>query len=129
VATADFDRDGFLDLFVTNGDGISPFAEEGPLQLFRNVGNANNWLEIDLEGVVSNRDGIGAKVVLDTGGKVQVRQQDGGMHSLSQDHARIHFGLGLHKRVDRLTIFWPSGAVQHLKDVKANQILVVREQP
>jgi hypothetical protein len=128
VATADFDRDGFLDLFVTNGDGISPFADEGPHQLFRNLGNANNWIEIDLEGVVSNRDGIGAKVILNTGGKVQVRQQDGGMHSSSQDHARIHFGLGAQKKVDALTIFWPSGAVQHLKDIQANQILVVREQ-
>jgi hypothetical protein len=129
VATADFDRDGFLDLFVTNGAGFSPFADQGPHQLFHNLGNANNWLEIDLQGVVSNRDGIGAKVFLDTGGKVQVRQQNGGMHSLSQDHSRIHFGLGLHKKVDKLTICWPSGAVQHLKDIKANQILLVREQP
>ncbi len=129
VVTADFDRDGFLDLFVTNGAGFSPFADEGPHQLFRNLGNANNWLEIDLEGVVSNRDGIGAKVILETGGKVQVRQQDGGMHSFSQDHARIHFGLGPQKKVDRLTMFWPSGAVQHLKGIQANQIIVVRERP
>jgi hypothetical protein len=129
VATADFDRDGFLDLFVTNGAGFSPFADQGPHQLFHNLGNANNWLEIDLQGVVSNRDGIGAKVILDTEGKVQVRQQNGGMHSLSQDHARIHFGLGLHKKVDKLTIFWPSGAVQDLVNINANQILVVRERP
>ena len=125
--TADFDRDGFLDLFVANGEGNSPFADEGPHQLFRNLGNDNHWLQIDLEGVVSNHDGIGAKVILDTKGKVQVRHQDGGMHSYSQDYARIHFGLGPYENVDRLTIFWPSGAVQHLRDIRANQILLVKE--
>ena len=99
----------------------------GPHQLFHNLGNNNHWLQIDLEGVVSNREGIGAKVILEMKGKVQVRQQDGGMHSFSQDHARIHFGLGPHKKVDRLTIFWPSGTVQHLTDIQANQILFVQE--
>lgn len=127
VVTADFDRDGFLDLFVTNGAGNSPFADDGPHQLFHNLGNDNYWLQIDLEGVASNRDGIGAKIILSTKGKVQVRQQDGGMHSFSQDHARIHFGLGPHEKVDRLTIFWPSGTVQHLRDLQANQILVAQE--
>ncbi|MDJ0573340.1 MAG: VCBS repeat-containing protein, partial [Pleurocapsa sp. MO_192.B19] len=61
VVTADYDLDGFLDLFVTNGAGA---ATDGPQQLFRNQGNNNNWLEIDLEGVESNRDGIGAQVFL-----------------------------------------------------------------
>ena len=63
VAAADYDRDGFLDLFVTNGaDPTSPFVADGPHQLFRNQGNSNYWLEIDLEGVTSNRDGIGSKL-------------------------------------------------------------------
>ena len=127
VVTADYDRDGFLDLFVTNGAGNSPFADDGPHQLFHNLGNDNHWLEIDLEGVASNHEGIGAKIVLSTKGRVQVRQQDGGMHSFSQDHARIHFGLGPHEKVERLTIFWPSGIVQNLTDIQANQIVVAQE--
>lgn len=126
VAVADYDRDGFLDLFVTNGAGPPPFGN-GPQQLFHNLGNSNHWLEIDLHGVRSNRDGIGAKVVLETNGKRQVRLQDGGMHSFSQNYMRIHFGMGPYAIADRLTVFWPSGIVQHLKNVKANQILEITE--
>ena len=128
AVSADYDRDGFLDLFVTNGLGPPPFAGEGSYQLFHNLGNDNHWLEIDLQGVTSNRDGIGAKVILQTEDKIQVRQQGGGMHSFSQNHARIHFGLGAHQKVDKLTIYWPNGTVQHLVDIQANQILQVKEQ-
>ncbi|NOZ68433.1 MAG: VCBS repeat-containing protein [Deferribacteres bacterium] len=65
VALADYDEDGFMDIFLTNGK-FSSSITEGPDQLFRNTGNSNNWLEIDLEGVVSNRDGIGARVLATT---------------------------------------------------------------
>ena len=128
VAAADYDRDGFLDLFVENGLGPPPFAD-GPHQLFRNLGNGNHWLEIDLEGVGSNRDGIGARVVLETGGVTQVRGQGGGMHSFAQNHARLHFGLGTAERVDRLTVHWPGGAVQTVEAIDVDQVLLLREPP
>ena len=127
VASADYDRDGFLDLFVTNGAGQPPFAYEGPHQLFRNKGNANHWLEIDLQGTVSSRDAIGATISLEAGGIEQVRSQSGGMHSFSQNHQRIHFGLGPHAEADRITIRWPSGLVQVLEEIAADQILQVVE--
>jgi hypothetical protein len=126
--TADYDRDGFLDLFITNGsDPTSPFTRDGPHQLFHNRGNNNHWLEIDLEGVKSNRDGIGASIIIEAGGTRQIREQRGGMHLLSQNHQRVHFGLGKNSMVDRLTIRWPSGSVQELGSMSADRILKIRE--
>jgi len=128
VVMADYNRDGFLDLFLSNGfDPDSPFVKDGPHQLFVNQGNNNHWLEIDLEGVQSNRDGIGASVILEVSGVKQFREQNGGMHRISQNYQRLHFGLGGHDKVDRLTIKWPSGIVQEVRDIGSNQIIKIRE--
>ncbi|MEW6744405.1 MAG: CRTAC1 family protein [Planctomycetota bacterium] len=127
VALADYDRDGFLDLFVTNGRNFEPLAH-GPHQLYRNRGNSNHWLEIDLVGVKSNRDGIGARVVVTTGGITQVRSQDNGMHCYTQNFKRLHVGLAQHLRVERIVVEWPSGTVQALEEVAADQILSIVEQ-
>ena len=127
VVCADYDRDGFLDLFVTNGAGQPPFSYEGPHQLFRNKGNSNHWLEIDLQGTVSNRDAIGTMILLDAGGKTQIRYQVGGIHSFSQNHQRIHFGLGPYTKADRITIRWPSGHVKKIQNIAADQILKITE--
>lgn len=128
VAAADYDRDGFLDLFVTNGmDPTSPFVADGPHQLFRNMGNANHWLEIDLEGVQSNRDGIGATVLVEAGGITQTRRQAGGMHRIAQNFQRLHFGLGRHPRADSITVRWPSGQEHTLHDISADRIIRIRE--
>ena len=129
AALADYDRDGFLDFFITNGaDPTSPFVSEGPHQLFHNTGNDNHWLEIDLEGVESNRDGIGASITLEADGVTQVREQRGGMHRLTQNHQRVHFGLGKNSMVDRLMVRWPSGLVQEVRSIAADRILRVREE-
>jgi len=80
VTTADFDNDGFLDIFLTNGYGPSPHSDDGPSQLFRNLGNNNHWIEIDLIGTRSNHDGIGSRVLVKTGDVIQLREQDAGMH-------------------------------------------------
>jgi hypothetical protein len=127
VVSADYNRDGFLDLFVTNGGGQPPIAFEGPHQLFRNKGNENHWIEIDLQGTQSNRDGIGSKVELEAGGVKQVRIQGGGIHSFSQNHQRIHFGLGPHTRADRIIVRWPSGTTQELTHISADQIVKIVE--
>lgn len=127
VAVADYDKDGYLDLFVTNGKGVFPF-NNGPDQLFRNIGNGNNWLQIDLEGNVSNRDGIGARLFATTpDGKTQLRENSGGIHWCQQDQKRIHFGLAQNEKVNELVIHWPSGIHQKLTDIEVNQVLHVVE--
>jgi hypothetical protein len=127
VAVADYDLDGFLDLFLTNGRSPYPLTN-GPDQLFHNLGNANHWIELDLEGVVSNRDAIGARLVATAGGISQLREQNGGMHERgAQNHQRIHFGLGSNTAVDQLAITWPSGITQTINALPANELVRVVE--
>jgi len=131
VTTVDFDGDGFLDLLVTNGESMGRSlglpSDRGGYQLFRNVGNGNHWLKIDLEGTRSNRDGIGAIVRVTAGGVTQTRLQDGGVHHRGQNHSRLHFGLAKQAQVEKITVRWPSGVVQELQGTKANQVLRVKE--
>lgn len=127
VTTADYDRDGFLDLLVTNGVSKAPFEEGGPTELFRNLGNGNHWIEFDLVGVQSNRDAVGCRVLATAGGATQLREQNGGFHYRGQNHQRIHFGLGGNTMVDDLEVRWPNGTIQNLHDIPADQIVEVVE--
>ncbi|MCF7989744.1 MAG: RICIN domain-containing protein [Thiohalocapsa sp.] len=130
VTAADYDNDGFLDLFVTNGLLMRPWGVGGPDVMFRNAsgdnGNTNHWLQIKLEGTTSNRDGIGARVYVTAGGKTQYRAQDGGYHRWSQNDRRLHFGLANNRMAD-VEIRWPSGRVDRFEDVVANGIYVAQE--
>lgn len=109
VVSADYDLDGRLDFLVTNGLNMRPQGRNnGPYQLFRNTSPPRNWIELDLVGTASNRDAIGAKVFATAGGVTQVREQNEGYHRWSQNHRRLHFGLGDNTRVS-LRVQWPSG--------------------
>jgi len=130
VVTLDYDQDGFLDLYTNNGKGPPPF-NEGPNQLFHNLGNGggngNHWVEIDLVGTTSNRDGVGAVVYLTAGGVTQVREQNGGMHLFAQNQQRLHFGLAGNLVIDKIEIHWPSGNVQTEYMLPADRLLTVVE--
>lgn len=126
VVTADINGDGWLDLFLTNGRGGAPF-NRGPQQLFRGVPNANHWLQIDLKGRFSNHEGVGATVTMIAGGQTQKRLQDNGMHRFSQNHARLHFGLGSNTTATTVQVHWPSGIDQTLSNVNADQLLAIVE--
>jgi len=133
VTTTDFDGDGFLDLLVATGGSMGrsegPPSEVGTYHLYHNRGNGNHWIEIDLEGTVSNRDGIGARVYVTAGGITQVRVQDGGVHNRGQNFQRLHFGLAKYTQIEKLKILWPSGVTQELSKVAADQLIRIKEPP
>lgn len=126
VTTADYDLDGFLDLFLTNGNGGEPF-NHGPQQLYRNLGNGNHWVEVDLVGSESNRDAVGATVRILAGGRYQTRFLDNGTHVKAQNFKRLHFGLGPNQFVDELRVSWPSSKVDTFGPIPANRIIRISE--
>ncbi|MBI5198317.1 MAG: CRTAC1 family protein [Nitrospirae bacterium] len=126
AVVGDYDNNGFPDLFVTNGSGPAPFSF-GPHLLYQNNGNANHWLKLKLTGHLSNRDAVGAVVTASVGGMTTLRQQTGGVTRAAQNSQILHFGLGTATLVDLLTVTWPSGVVQTLQNVPADQMLTLTE--
>jgi hypothetical protein len=116
----DYDNDGDIDIFILNLDSESMF-------LRNNKGNQNNWISLLLVGGSSNRDGIGSRIRITSGGDVQTAQKKSTTGYLSQNEARVHFGLLKNELIEKIEIKWPSGKVQVLEQVKANQILTVNE--
>lgn len=126
MVAADYDVDGYMDLFVTNGLNMEPLGVGGPSRIYRNLGSGNNWIELDLQGTQSNRDGVGARVYATVPGKTQLREQDGGYHRAAQNFQRIHFGLARNALVD-LRVEWPSGRVDSYSKVAVNRLYRVVE--
>ena len=119
AAYGDINNDGALDLVVaTNG---------GPAALFRNTGTKNHSLRIKLIGTKSNRDGIGAVVRVSAGSDAQSQMLHGGSSYLSSSELILTFGMGSHKQADAIEIRWPSGQSDHLTNVAADQVVIVKE--
>jgi hypothetical protein len=119
-AYCDFDNDGDLDILVSNID-------DHPQLLENAGGNRANWIELKLIGSKSNRDGIGAQIALQAGSLVQYDHVRAGGSFLSNNDPRIHFGLGGETLISKIEIRWPSGAVQELRGIAANQIVTIQE--
>ncbi len=155
IVTFDFNNDGFLDIYsqfntellLNNGDmtftanssqiqgggAVGDLNNDGFLDIFSNGvvrindGNDNNWFKLNLEGVESNINGIGAIITIQGDFGTQVRNVRSGegfddMHSLNP-----HFGLGAATTIDLLTIEWPSGTLDTIENVTSNQTLFVQE--
>jgi enediyne biosynthesis protein E4 len=125
-AFGDFDNDGDID-FVVN------CVNEAPQLIRCDSSLSNNWIKVRTIGVKSNRSGIGARLrcVTQVAGEAKPHSQIDEVRSgggyFSQNDLRVHFGLGKADKVDLLEIRWPSGTVDTLKDLKANQLVFVKE--
>lgn len=116
----DYDNDGDIDAFIVNLNDTAIF-------LRNNRGNENNWIILNLVGTKSNRDAVGTRVKIVSGGKEQTTQKRTTAGYLSQNDPRLHFGLGKNDMVERIEIKWPSGKTQVIENTKANQILKIVE--
>src|SRR5260370_2212421 len=120
-AFVDLNNDGFMDLVVTSLD-------EKPRILLNSGGNGNHWLLVNTIGRRSNRDGIGAALKLTTAsGRTLYNHVTTSVGFMSSSDKRVHFGLGSEKEIKSLEIRWPSGIVQKLKNLRANQLLTIKE--
>ncbi len=119
-AFGDFDNDGDIDVLVMN-------MNEPPSLIRNDYSGGNHWLKVKLVGVKSNRTGLGARVVVVAGERKQAQAVLSQTSYYSHDDLRLHFGLGDKLKADRVDVFWPSGQVESLKDIKADQVVLVRE--
>jgi hypothetical protein len=120
VVAADFGNTGRLDLVVRQVGG-------GPLLFYENRFPQHHYLKVTLRGRQSNRQGIGARLTAVVRGERRVREMYPHNTYRSQAPNIVHFGLGDADVVKRLTIRWPSGKVQELRDLRADRHIVVEE--
>lgn len=120
AAFADYDNDGDVDVLVVNHDA--------PARLLRNDGgNRNYWLQVELRGTKSNRQGIGATVRVVAGGRADERQIGAQSSYLSQNSLIETFGLGASLAADTVEVTWLGGVRDVRTNVQANQRLVITE--
>lgn len=120
-ASSDINGDGNIDIFVANR-GI-----EGSQLFLNNEKNNGHWLEIKCIGTKSNKDAIGTRLQLICGDNVFSDQISSNSGYASQNSLTQHFGIGIHDKIDELTVIWPSGRKETFKDLAADQKIIIKE--
>jgi hypothetical protein len=130
ITTADFNNDGFLDVFVENGEGqvgggANPLHfNDGPYRLYQNKGNSNHWLKFNLTDSESlgNKLAEGAVVYCYINNKKQIRLKGTELHAYAQNDPVIHFGTGQFTKADSVVIIWPDGDKSVYYDLPADSM-------
>jgi len=120
AAFGDINNDGNVDIVVLN-------VGEPPSLLLNRSDNANHRVLFKLEGTKSNRAAIGARVTVKAGTLTQLSEVRGGASYLSQNDLRLHFGLGAEAKMSEVSIRWPNGETEVLRDVAADFVYTVVE--
>ncbi|MDE0087153.1 MAG: CRTAC1 family protein [Candidatus Poribacteria bacterium] len=120
TAIGDYDNDGDVDILVS-------CCRESTVLLQNDSKTENYWVKVQLVGTKSNRDGIGAKVKVQTGEKTQIKEVSCGGSYASGSERAIVFGLGTHSTVQSIEVKWLGGHVQRLENLSANQVIRIEE--
>jgi len=125
-SVGDINHDGFLDIYAGYANGLnSPSTTKDRVWL--NDGNANNFINIQLEGTRSNINGIGARVELHGSWGKQIRDVKSGEGYGLVNTFTQHFGLGVSTQIDKVVVNWPSGIVDEILNPAINQFLYILE--
>lgn len=120
AASADYDNDGDIDIVVMN-------SNQEAVLLRNDGGNRNNWISVQLVGRHNNRDGIGSKVIVNTGGITQIAEVKSGSSYASGSDLRLLFGIGDAEKIDNILVRWQNGTEQKIDNVGINQFLTITE--
>jgi len=120
LAVADFWNDGRQSVVIANMNST-------PSLLVNGMRYANHWIEFKTVGTRSNRDGIGARLMLMNGSRRLVDEVRSGSSYISNSDRRVHFGLGPHPELGRLEVHWPSGLRERFDNLTADSIMTITE--
>ena len=124
MAAGDYDKDGDLDLFVANWGGVSRLFENKLVDE-----NGNHWVKVQLEGVNSNRDAIGSRVMIFSGNNWQRRDVQVGTGYGNSNSLEVEFGLGGYQSVESMSIYWPSGKRHIFSSLPSDSVYYIKEVP
>jgi hypothetical protein len=120
LAVGDLWNDGQLSVVINN-------VYATPSLLVNSVHSGNHWIAFKTVGTGSNRDGIGARIIVKNGERTLVDEVRSGSSYISQNDMRVHFGLGVRTKIDSVQVRWPSGLVEHFDNLSADTIHTLKE--